>query len=379
MDIFSFARMSTRYRCSPSSRPERPIGSAQMVVTTRASSSAVLTMPACEGSSRYTTASRDNAEARTQGYSREQMLVPGSSGLDFIDLVGLDDSTVWNRLQDAVTYRVLVDRGPAKEVLHTATQFESFNIKQLKSYRDNVTRNLAPTVARGFANAARGAGHVISATPSTASPSAAVFKTAQRAAAPAPAGLRPQQEDAATAATPLSMSAQAQAAPLPSSQQQGKACSISAGIGTPLPSISVAGGRPAQRVSASATGLPVQPIQPVEEPTGTKYLIAGAVAAARSSSGRQAAATAATAATTAATAATTAVTVVATAAPGEAPVPDALSLEEASASADGALATSVSVNGGRRRGNRGAGRGRLLAVAGRHASGAAASVGPAWT
>ncbi|GLI62430.1 hypothetical protein VaNZ11_005049 [Volvox africanus] len=366
MDTFSYARMPTRYRCSPSSRPERLVGSGQIVVTTRVASSAVLTMPACEGSSRYTTTSRDDAEARTQGYPREKMLSPGSSGLDFIDLVGLDDSTVWNRLQDAVTYRVLVDRGPAKEVLHTATHIESFNVKQLKSYRDNVTRNLAPTVARGFANAARGMGNVISATPSTASHSVATLKTAPRAAAPPPAGLRLHHEDAASTMTSMPASVLVQAALLPSSQQhQGKSCSVSAGIATLPPPNSAAGGRTAHRVPASATGprgLPDRPIQAVENPIGTKSLSTGAVPAARPSSGHDAAATAATAAV------------------AEAPGPDAVSLEEASASAgaDVDLAASVSLSGGRRGGNRGAGRGRLLAVAGRHASGAAASVGPAW-
>ncbi|GIL69965.1 hypothetical protein Vretimale_10040 [Volvox reticuliferus] len=371
MDTISYARMSTRYRCSQPSRPERPVGSGQMVVTTRAVSSAVLTMPVNEGASRCTTTSRDNAEARTTACSCEQMLIPASSGLDFIDLVGLDESTVWNRLQDAVTYRVLVGCGPAKEFLRTATHIHSFNVKQLKSYRDNVTRNLAPTVARGFANAARGVGHVISAGPSTASPSASVLKPAQLAAAPPPPGLhsqlRPQQEDAAPAATPLSTPAQAPASSLPSTQQQDKAYSVSAAVVTPPPSNLTAGGRPAQRVSVISTasvtvlrGLPDQPIQRAVEPVDTTSLITIAAAAVRSSSGCQ------------------------EAAETGAPVPNASSFKEASAGvgvgagAGAVLAASMSMNEGRRRGSRGASRGRLLAVAGRHASGAGASAGPAW-
>ncbi|PNH07382.1 hypothetical protein TSOC_006169 [Tetrabaena socialis] len=87
---------------------------------------------------------------------------PASSGHDFVDLIGLDDSTVLSRLQDAVTYRVLVGgaSSPTREGVPLAAA-GAFNLKQLKSYRDNVTRNCAPTVARGFAAAAKSAGHVL--------------------------------------------------------------------------------------------------------------------------------------------------------------------------------------------------------------------------
>ncbi|PNW86123.1 hypothetical protein CHLRE_02g074200v5 [Chlamydomonas reinhardtii] len=115
-----------------------------------------------------------------------------STGLDFIDLVHLDERVVHTRLHEAVLFRTLVCSAGATSACPTwrrasftaaptapappapshtcgapvaSAAAEPINVKRLKSYRDHVTRNLAPTVAKGFATAARAAGIIIAAAP----------------------------------------------------------------------------------------------------------------------------------------------------------------------------------------------------------------------
>ncbi|GLC75518.1 hypothetical protein PLESTF_001646700 [Pleodorina starrii] len=93
-----------------------------------------------------------------------------SSGLDFTNfIVGMDAGEAANRFCDAETFRMLVpgatmsarmcDRGPtaaASEPPPRTAERRSgsgLNLKQLTSFRDHVTRNLAPTVAHGFVKA----------------------------------------------------------------------------------------------------------------------------------------------------------------------------------------------------------------------------------
>lgn len=71
------------------------------------------------------------ATKQTVANQAESSAIPSTSGLDFIDLVGLDDSTVWHCHQDAVTYGVLVGQCPAKESSRHAAGARTFNIKQV--------------------------------------------------------------------------------------------------------------------------------------------------------------------------------------------------------------------------------------------------------
>ncbi|KAG2425937.1 hypothetical protein HXX76_013310 [Chlamydomonas incerta] len=147
-----------------------------------------------------------------------------STGLDFIDLVHLDERVVHTRLHEAVLFRTLVCSGGANSacptwrrasftaapigpappapsqtcgVPVTPAAAEPINVKRLKSYRDHVTRNLAPTVAKGFATAARAAGIILAAPPPSATATTATATAtvpppqpsgSPTAAAPAPAG-----------------------------------------------------------------------------------------------------------------------------------------------------------------------------------------------
>ncbi|GLC37570.1 hypothetical protein PLESTB_001672600 [Pleodorina starrii] len=122
-----------------------------------------------------------------------------SSGLDFINfIVGMDAGEAANRFRDAETFRILVpgatmparmsDRDPtaaAPEPPPRTAERRSgsgLNLKQLTSFRDHVTRNLAPTVAHGFVKATATT-RQSRASSSTSSGAAGAGQTAQPTAA----------------------------------------------------------------------------------------------------------------------------------------------------------------------------------------------------
>ncbi|KAG2487074.1 hypothetical protein HYH03_014320 [Edaphochlamys debaryana] len=75
---------------------------------------------------------------------------------DFVTLVELPAAIVQAKFEDAVTHQMLT--GKAHGVLRSQSDDDTsvpprFNLKQLKSVRDHVTRNLAPAVAHACAGA----------------------------------------------------------------------------------------------------------------------------------------------------------------------------------------------------------------------------------
>ncbi|GLC64030.1 hypothetical protein PLESTF_000110800 [Pleodorina starrii] len=382
--------MSLRCQGAPSACPQGHAAGRGRGVTLRATSSAVLTKRTTEAGSPRRPASASQSRA----FDFSEPALPVSSGLDFIDLVGMDDSIVWNRLQDAVTYRVLVGQPSLIRQPSRPTHAKTFNVKQLKLYRDNVTRNLAPTVARGFANAARAAGHVI-----------AITQPAQQSQRPSPAEppppppspQRPQQLAAATAVNPAPTSVIAAAAgdssvghalgsESPRRQTQHSSAQIPV-VAAVAASHSAAGCRPARRVSLAAAGhngeqqrIAVRcaaqarqlQLAPEEGPGATGAATGSGAATASVAQQQQQQPSQFTAA------APPSLSPVAVSSVAAAPVPSgSLPFEAAGTGVGPAASALVS---GRRRGSRGAGRGPLLSAAGRQAgtAGAGASTGPAW-
>lgn len=277
-------------------------------------------------------------------------------------------------------------------------------------YRDNVTRNLAPTVARGFANAARAAGHAIAA----ASPaptarsvpsirteflptwqSVAALATAVAVAPPPlPTPLRQQQPviTRCSSATANGTETNVRSETSPAQQVQHSACSqvthsvpaSALGVGPTAAPASLQSPRKsnathtgalqspdivarASAAMAASNGLTVAQLRPVG-PQGqaavdvggfSRNVIGGVMVRSSGPSGE-----------------------------GKGVSTDkSMEMLDASAHLAEAPATGVSCSfgvtvvpvQGRRRGNRGAGRGPLLAVAGRVANiGGSVGTGPAW-
>ncbi|KAG2488966.1 hypothetical protein HYH03_012583 [Edaphochlamys debaryana] len=159
------------------SRCTRAVVNPSRVVTARAT--ATLARPVEEAAPAQAAAAAAPVEARVMDDG--EVTGPTSSGLDFIDLVHLEPAIVQLCLEDAVTFRNVCDCANPMRMRNSARAYEHapsrdnvaarakspvprrFNVNMLANYRDNVTRNLAPTVAHGFANAARAAGLALAA------------------------------------------------------------------------------------------------------------------------------------------------------------------------------------------------------------------------
>ncbi|EFJ44152.1 hypothetical protein VOLCADRAFT_106527 [Volvox carteri f. nagariensis] len=377
----------TGYKLPILCKAERPNARSQVLVVLRAAPSATLTIPATEVGlpRRFTPAPHGDAGPRLGADHGEPAPIPPSSGLDFIDLVGLDDSTVWNCLQDALTYRVLVGKCPAKEFSRSAAHTDSFNVKQLKLYRDNVTRNLAPTVARGFANAARAAGHTISTTCTATAVANGAPQPPHLKAATAPQQpllpLRQQTKSGALAGPLLSGADSSRPIEARYCQVQASKPTTTAAGSTAMAIATASGYGQAQRVvlaasvtvghhgqgcgpKAAANSETVQPQnlqQTLQAPARNEAEASGRFAQGVRILRREA-------------------VVPAAAVPAE--IPQMLQ-SAAMATASSGLpflekGEPGAVMPGRRRGSRGAGRGPLLAAAGRRGNGSAVCTEPAW-
>ncbi|GLC37571.1 hypothetical protein PLESTB_001672500 [Pleodorina starrii] len=177
--------------------------------------------------------------------------IVSSSGLDFIDfIVGMDAREADSRFRDAQTFRTLFPcPNAAPEPPPRTAERRSgsgLNLKQLTSFRDHVTRNLAPTVAHGF----------VKATAATRQPRASSSSTAAGAGQTA-VGSRPGHELSSQQHPSLDHRGQ------PSRPPPAQPTAVLAGaVNNIVPAESLHGLRPIAADSALPSSLP--PLGPVD-------------------------------------------------------------------------------------------------------------------